>query len=70
MEAPTEADARRELERFRAEFDAKYPKAVAKLDRDWEHLTAFYAFPAERWRHLQTGNAIDSSFAPCVCAPG
>ena len=63
MEAPTEAAARRALERFRAEFDAKYPKAVAKLDRDWEHLTAFYAFPAEHWRHLRTSNAIESSFA-------
>lgn len=63
MEAPSEADARRALERLRAEFDAKYPKAVAKLDRDWQHLTAFYDFPAEHWRHLRTSNAIESSFA-------
>jgi hypothetical protein len=28
------------------EFDAKYPKATAKLDKDWDALTAFYAFPA------------------------
>jgi len=41
------ARARRALERFGGEFDAKYPKAVAKLDRDWAALTAFYAFPAE-----------------------
>jgi putative transposase len=63
MEAPTRADARAALERFREQFDAKYPKAVAKLDRDWEHLTAFYDFPAEHWRHLRTSNAIESSFA-------
>jgi transposase-like protein len=63
MEAPTRADAGAALERFRAEFDAKYPKAVAKLDRDWAHLTAFYDFPAEHWRHLRTSNAIESSFA-------
>ena len=63
MEAPTGKDADRALERFRAEFDAKYPKAVAKLDRDWQHLTAYYAFPAEHWRHLRTSNAIESSFA-------
>jgi len=62
-EAPTEADARAARERFRAEFDAKYPKAMAKLDRDWKALTAFYAFPAEHWRHLRTTNAIESSFA-------
>jgi putative transposase len=63
MEAPSRADARTARERFRTEFDAKYPKAVAKLDRDWAHLTAFYDFPAEHWRHLRTSNAIESSFA-------
>jgi putative transposase len=63
MEAPTRADARVALERFREQFDAKYPKATAKLDRDWTHLTAFYDFPAEHWRHLRTSNAIESSFA-------
>ena len=63
MEAPSRADARVALERFREQFDAKYPKATAKLDRDWQHLTAFYDFPAEHWRHLRTSNAIESSFA-------
>jgi putative transposase len=63
MEAPSRADCRGALERFRGEFEAKYPKAVAKLDRDWQHLTAFYDFPAEHWRHLRTSNAIESSFA-------
>jgi putative transposase len=63
MEAASRADARAALERFREQFDAKYPKAVAKLDRDWQHLTAFYDFPAEHWRHLRTSNAIESSFA-------
>jgi putative transposase len=62
-EAPTGSDARKALERFRGEFDAKYPKAVAKLDKDWEQLTAFYEFPAEHWRHLRTTNPIESSFA-------
>jgi putative transposase len=62
-EAPTQADARKALERFRDEFDAKYPKAVAKLDKDWNALTAFYDFPAEHWRHLRTTNPIESSFA-------
>ncbi len=63
MEAPTERDARQARERFRGEFEAKYPKALAKLDRDWRPLTAFYAFPAEHWRHLRTTNPIESSFA-------
>jgi len=62
-EAPTRGDARAARERFRSEFDAKYPKAVAKLDKDWTALTAFYDFPAEHWRHLRTTNPIESSFA-------
>jgi len=41
-EAPSAADAKAALERFREQFDAKYPKATEKLDRDWKHLTAFY----------------------------
>ena len=63
MEAPSRTDARAARERFREQFDAKYPKAVAKLEKDWAHLTAFYDFPAEHWRHLRTSNAIESSFA-------
>jgi transposase-like protein len=62
-EAPARADAREALERFREEFDAKYPKAVEKLDRDWAQLTAFFDFPAEHWRHLRTTNPIESAFA-------
>ncbi len=62
-EAPSRVDATAARERFRAEFDAKYPKAMDKLDRDWKHLTAFYDFPAEHWRHLRTTNPIESSFA-------
>ncbi len=62
-EAPARADARAALKRFREEFDAKYPKAVAKLDRDWKQLTAFFDFPAEHWRHLRTTNPIESAFA-------
>jgi putative transposase len=63
IEAPTRTDAKRALEAFRGEFDAKYPKAVAKLDKDWKQLTAFYDFPAEHWRHLRTTNPIESAFA-------
>jgi transposase-like protein len=63
MEAPTRADARTALEDFRREFEAKYPKALAKLDRDWSALTAHFDFPAEHWRHLRTTNPIESSFA-------
>jgi putative transposase len=63
VEAPTRTDARKALEVFREEYGAKYPKALAKLDKDWKPLTAFYDFPAEHWRHLRTTNPIESSFA-------
>jgi putative transposase len=62
-QAPTRADARLALGRFRDPFDATYPKAVSKLDKDWEQLTAFYDFPVEHWRHLRTTDPIESSFA-------
>jgi len=63
VEAPTRKDAGEALEVFREEYGAKYPKALAKLDKDWSALTAFYDFPAEHWRHLRTTNPIESSFA-------
>jgi len=63
IEAPTRQDASRALQVFREEYGAKYPKALAKLDRDWTPLTAFYDYPAEHWRHLRTTNPIESSFA-------
>jgi putative transposase len=64
LEAPTRADATKALEAFRGEFDVKYPKAVAKLDKDWKQLTAFYDFPAEHWRHLRTTNPIGARSRP------
>ena len=63
IEAPTRRDAKLALETFREEYGAKYPKALAKLDRDWTQLTAFYDYPAEHWRHLRTTNPIESAFA-------
>ncbi len=63
IEAPTRQDARLALDVFREEYGAKYPKALARLDRDWQQLTAFYDYPAEHWRHLRTTNPIESAFA-------
>ncbi len=54
IEAPTRKDAKLALEVFREEYGTKYPKALAKLDRDWTQLTAIYDYPAEHWRHLRT----------------
>jgi len=63
MEAPTRAEAEAGIDAFAAEYDAKYPKAVASLRRDQAQLLTFYDFPAEHWRHLRTTNIIESPFA-------
>lgn len=63
MDAPTRAEAEAGIEAFAAEYDAKYPKAVASLRRDQGQLLTFYDFPAEHWRHLRTSNVIESPFA-------
>jgi putative transposase len=49
--------------RFEAEYQARYPKAVESLVANWERLVAFFAFPAEHWKHLRTTNVIESPFA-------
>jgi transposase-like protein len=42
---------------------AKYPKAVATLEKDADVLLTFFDFPAEHWKHLRTSNVIESPFA-------
>ena len=48
---------------FAETYQAKYPKAVAKIVDDRDALLAFYDFPAEHWIHLKTTNPIESTFA-------
>ena len=61
--AATRAEAEIALARFVAQYQAKYPKAVEKLEKDRDCLLAFYDFPAEHWQHLRTTNPIESTFA-------
>jgi transposase-like protein len=63
MRADTRKAAQRAIERFEADYGAKYPKAVAALRRDEAELLTFFDFPAEHWLHLRTGNVIESPFA-------
>lgn len=63
MRADTRKAAQHAIERFEADYGAKYPKAVASLRRDEAELLAFFDFPAEHWIHLRTGNVIESPFA-------
>jgi len=61
--AATREDAVRAFERFLSRYRAKYPNAMAKLEKDRQALLASYAFPAEHWVHLRTTNPIESTFA-------
>lgn len=48
---------------FVIDYQAKYPKAVAKIVDDMDVLLEFYKYPAEHWVHLRTTNPIESTFA-------
>lgn len=56
-------DALKAFDLFASTYRAKLPRAVECLAKDKEELLAFYAFPAEHWRHLRTSNPIESAFA-------
>ena len=56
-------NAEKAFDRFLAKYQAKYDKAADCLAKDRETLLAFYDFPAEHWKHIRTGNPIESTFA-------
>ena len=61
--AEDRASAHKDFDHFVETYQAKYPKAVACLEKDLEALLAFYDFPAEYWVHIRTTNPIESTFA-------
>ncbi|CAN5782865.1 hypothetical protein BH23GEM9_BH23GEM9_28440 [soil metagenome] len=63
MKAPGRDAAVKEIEKFREEYGAKYPKALDALTRNQDELLAFYDFPADHWLHIRTSNPIESAFA-------
>jgi putative transposase len=56
------AEARRRLDRFRAQWERDYPAAVACLVDDFETLTVHLRFPAEHWRRCRHTNLIERTF--------
>jgi hypothetical protein len=54
------AQAERAIEALVNDYEAKWPKAVAKVVDDRQALLAFLAYPAEHWLHLRTTNPIES----------
>lgn len=63
MNAPTKQAAEKEKKRFAEDYQAKYPKATASLERDWNFMLTLFDFPAEHWIHLRTTNPIESTFS-------
>ena len=67
LHAIYEAENRKEAElafdHFVGKYGSKYDKAVACLAKDRAPLLAFYAAPAEHWKHIRTTNPIESTFA-------
>ena len=61
--SPTKEKALEAYHRFLSEYEAKYPKATACLQKDEDVLFAFYDFPAQHWQHIRTTNPIESTFA-------
>jgi len=62
-EAENRQQAEAALDRFVTKYGPKYDKAATCLAKDREALLAFYAVPAEHWKHVRTTNPIESSFA-------
>ena len=56
-------EGERMYRRFVLKWRAQYPKAVACLQKDIEHLCSFFAIPDDSlWRHIRTTNAIERRF--------
>ncbi len=60
--AATRAEAERLRASFAKQYRARFPKAVERLEHDWDRLVAYYDFPQEHWRHLRTTNVVESPF--------
>jgi transposase-like protein len=61
------AETQKECEQLRREFRKSYervhPKAVERLERDWERMVTYYNFPEPHWKHIRTTNIVESPFA-------
>ena len=60
--AASRATAERERRAFHLAYQQRYPKAVERLEGDWERMVAYYSFPQEHWPHLRTTNVVESPF--------
>ena len=61
-QAATKEEAEKAFDLFIQIYDAKYPKAVACLEKNRDELMNFYDFPAKHWQSIRTSNPIESTF--------
>ncbi len=55
--------AKKMLAEIRVAQDLEHAETAAKATDDLGELLAFYDFPAEHWRHLDTTNPVESTFS-------
>ena len=61
--AETKAACEQWRTQFRQSYERLHPKAVERLDRDWERMVSYYDFPREHWPHIRTTNVVESPFS-------
>ena len=59
-ESRSEAERMRDVVRWSRQHS--YEAAAESLERDWDRMVTFYAFPKEHWRHIRTTNPVESPF--------
>jgi transposase-like protein len=59
-QASTVEDAEQRLDEFAAKWDGAYPTIRQMWRRNWEHLTPFFAYPADIRKVIYTTNAVES----------
>jgi len=59
-QASTVEEAEQRLDEFAAKWDGAYPTISQMWRRNWEHLTPFFAYPADIRKVIYTTNAVES----------
>lgn len=66
---PTRVTSQRERQAFHRAFRLRYPKASARLDRNWALGLTDHTFPKEHGRHLRTTSVVESPVAAVRLRP-
>lgn len=61
--AETNAACEQLKKQFRKSYERAHPKAVERLERDWERMVMYHNFPSEHCPHIRTTNVVESPFS-------